>query len=489
MTFLLYRLVYLILDFSGSSKMAIKDSDKVSFGNKLAFGAGGAVDWLMTGLISRLFMPVFNLGFGIAPGNLSLILMFYRGWDAITDPIMGNISDNTRSKYGRRRPYIFLGAILTALVTPLLWRPNPEWGEFGMVIYITIIGLVAYTASTIWAMPYNSMMLEMTPDYDERTRLSAYKAIFCKLGVLCGGWVLPIAASSYFANKNGEADIVNGVQQITAALVVVVICLGLLPALFIKEKYYEKEASKQEKVPLIQGLKDSLKIKPLWVMVGFVVFQVFGSGLTSALGFYINTYYINEGVVKSAAFLEGIKETTAFATGLIAIPFWTWVCEKIDKKYSMMIIIASGFIGCGLNFLCLNPRYPYLQIVPAVFYASVVASMWLILPSMLADIVDYDELDSHMRREGLINAVFSWFLKLGMTCSVGLSGFILEWTGFDSKLGKTQDSSVLNNMVLAYIFLPVIFWSISLFLLYKYPLDRKKMSMIRTELEARRGTV
>jgi GPH family glycoside/pentoside/hexuronide:cation symporter len=220
-----------------------------------------------------------------------------------------------------------------------------------------------------------------------------------------------------------------------------------------------------------------------------VVFQVFGAGITGALGLYINFYLINRGALSDAAVIEGLKDTTGFLVGLAAVPFWTWVCEKLDKKWTMMIIISSGFIGCALNLVCLTPDHPYLQIVPAVFYASVTASLWLIIPSMLADMVDYDELHTGKRREGSINSVFSWFLKMGLTLSVGLSGFVLEWTGFDRGAGPIQPPEVLQRMLMYYILLPIAFWGIALLLVWRYPLKRARMLEIRRELEQRRGRV
>lgn len=469
---------------------AVPPEDHIPFKQKMAYSAGGAVDWFTSGTVGGLWMPVFNLGYGISPAKLGLVMVIFRIWDALSDPIIGNISDNTRTRWGRRRPYIFVGAILAAMVTPFMWRLSPAWSEMTMLAYITMIGLLLYTCTTIWAMSYNSLALEMTPNYDERTRLAAYRTIFTKFGVLVGGWILPFAASGWFADPaTGKPDLVNGIQHISIGLALVVVVLGTLPAIFVEERYYKKEASRQAKEPLLQGMRDSFKLQPLWMMIAIVCFQVFGNGLTGAIGFYINVFYINAGKLADAAFIEGLKGSIAFVVGMAAVPFWTWVCEKLDKKWTLMIILGSGFISLGLNLVCLNPLYPYLQIVPAVFYASVTASLWLILPSMLADIVDFDEIKTFRRREGNVNAVFSWFFKLFTTVSVGLSGFILTWTGFDASVGETQPDVVLKRMVTLYILLPAICWSVAVVLCWFYPLNRKRMSDIRAELEVRRGKV
>jgi GPH family glycoside/pentoside/hexuronide:cation symporter len=340
----------------------------------------------------------------------------------------------------------------------------------------------------MWAMPYYSLMLEMTPSYDERTRIAGVRSFFCQLSVLVGGWVLAIATSKHFADPvTGEPDIANGMRTVSIWLAALVTVLAVIPAFFVKERYYEKETKKQEKIPLIQGLKDTIANRPLMLLIGIVVFQVFGSGVVNTLGQYINTYYINGGELAKAFTLEGWKATAACLTGIVSIFFWTWVCERLDKKWALMIILACGFIGALLNIFCLTPEYPYLQLVPTVFSAGVIGALWLIVPSMQADAADYDESVTGKRREGSINSVFSWFLKLAFACAGGLSGFVLEWTGFDVAAGKVQPDGVLQNMLICFIVFPIVFWLLAIVMLWFYPLDRKRMDGIRVELENRRG--
>ena len=464
--------------------------DKVPFKQKASYALGSLVEAFAGGSLGPMFLPVFNLGYGISPGLLGIIGVIHRVWDAIYDPIIANVSDNTRTRWGRRRPYILIGAIATAIVTPLTWRLGAGWSETAMLVYIAFIGILGHACMSTWAMPYNSLMLEMTPNYDERTRVSAYRAIVGKFGALVGAWILPLCASKMFANPTtGEADLVRGMQTVSIWLSVGIVAFGILPALFVTERYYAKEASKQAKEPFFKGLRDSFQLKPLWMLISIVLFQVLGNALVGGMGFYLNVFFVNKGQLTDAAFIEGLKASVAFVTGLAAVPFWTWVSEKLDKKYTLMIIIASGLISSALQYLCLSPRYPYLQIIPAVFYASVVASIWLILPSMQADIVDYDELRTYRRREGNINAVFTWFFKLGVTLATGASGFILMWTGFEVKNGSNQAPEVLWLMLVLFITVPAFFWTVAVVILWFYPLDREKMAGIRAELEARRGKI
>ena len=205
------------------------------------------------------------------------------------------------------------------------------------------------------------------------------------------------------------------------------------------------------------------------------------------LGRYINIYYINKGELHSAFMLEGWKSSAMFLAGILSIPFWTWFCEKYDKKTALITIILAGFFGHSLNFFCLNPDYPYLQLIPAVFNSGIVGSIWLIVPSMKADVADYDELETGKRREGSINSVFSVLLHTSITVAVGMSGILLSLTGFDVALGGEQAEGVMDRMITIYICLPFLIWGLCLFFLKKYPIDRNRMTEIRNTLEERRG--
>lgn len=471
-------------------KTFIPPEDRVPFWRKVAYGAGGPLDWLTVGLATTmLWLPVFNIGYGIDPRPLGWLLVLYRIWDAVADPVMGNLSDNTRTRWGRRRPYVLIGAILTGILMPLMWRPPTQWGETGMIIYLAVLGLLVFTSFTVWAMPYYSLMLEMTPNYDERTRCAAVRAFFSQVSVLIGGWVLALAASKWFATADGEPDIANGMRTVSLWLAGLILILGILPALFVKERYYEKESKKQEKTSLWKGLKETASIKPFWFLIGIVLCQVVGMGIASKLGQYINFYYISGGDLGKGTMFEGWKATAGFLAGTFAVFFWTWVCERLDKKWALMIILASGFIGALLNLVCLTPEHPWLQLIPGVFFSGVIGALWMIIPSMTADVVDFDEIKTEKRREGSINSVFSLCMKIGMTTSALLSSYVLHWTGFKVDVGKVQPEEVIHTMLVWYIAMPIVFWGIAMLILWRWPLTRNAMADIRTQLEDRRGKI
>lgn len=498
----------------------IKPADRIPLFQKLMFSAGVNMDYVATGLMTGvLWMPFFNIGLGMEPVVLGGILMILRAWDAITDPLMGNISDNARTRWGRRRPFMFCGAILTALLYPLFWYLPEGLGDTGKAVYLTIVGMVFFVCFTTWSMPYYGLQLELTPNYDERTRLTAWMTFFGKLSSLAGSWVLAFAIlvgslvlgdPKAFAGKGdfiesllrgiqpwlatfagedaAEKPIVAGMRVCCWLIALGIVCFGLLPALFVKERFHETEANRHAPEPFWQSVRESLRCKPLWGLISISFFLVLGSASVGTLGQYVNFYYVNHGDLAKGAMIAGWKGTVVVIAGILSIPFFTWLGEKWDKRSVVLTMLVGSMVGHLLNYFLMTPDNPYLQIIPGVFESSAIAAVWLFLPSMKADVADWDEWHTTRRREGAINAFYSWFIKASLTCSMGLGGLVLQLTGFQTKLAE-QPQEVLDRMFWVYLLLPLVIWSAAVVSVWFYPLDRKSCAVLRTNLEARRGQV
>ncbi|MFA7343103.1 MAG: MFS transporter [Terrimicrobiaceae bacterium] len=466
----------------------INAADRIPLFQKVVFSSGVTLDYMVAGLItSTLWMPYFNIGLGISPALLGMVLMILRGWDAFVDPVVGNFSDNFRSRWGRRRPLVAVGAVLTAVVSLFIWRLPPGWGDAWKIGYLVAVGMVFYACYSCWSMPYYSLQLELTPNYDERTRLTAWMALFSKCSGLLGGWAMAVVTSSLFADPaTGKADILHGVRACSWGIAALILVAGLLPVFFVKERYYESEARQQARDPFWQSIRESGSCKPLWMLIGISFFLLLGSTSVGTLNQYLNIYYVNGGRIAEASVVLGWISSITFITGMLAIPLWTWLGEKLDKKTVVGILLAGSMLGHLLNVFCQRPGMPYLQLIPSFFLSMTASALWLFFPSMKADIADYDELQSSRRREGSLNAFYSWFIKAALTAAAGISGLMIQWSGFSATAAE-QPMNVLLRMKWIYVCMPILMWSGAIFFIWKYPLDRKRMAEIRADLELRRG--
>lgn len=468
----------------------IPEADRIPFNQKLAFAVGACTPFLAVDLtISAFWMPFFNIGLGISPLSLSAVLVVLRVWEAFGDPLVGNLSDNMRTRWGRRRPFMVGGAIFMAVFYLLLWHPPEGHNENVTLAYLCVIGLLFSTSCTFWNMPFYAMQMELTPNYDERTRLMAWTALFGKISGLLGGWAMAFVTGSWFINSaTGKPDLVQGMQFFCWIVAGLILVFGLLPPLIGRERFYDKEVVRQTRDPFWASLKESFRNKPLWLLIGSSFFILLGTISVSSLGQYLNIYLVNEGDIAMASIVTGWKSTVLVATGIACIPLWTWLAEKFDKRSIVIAMVALSLFGHFSYLLCLRPDMPYLQLIPAVFEVGAVSAIWIFLPSMKADVADYDEARTNRRREGALNAFFSWFIKVASTLALGLGGGVLQITGFDARI-QAQQPEVLQRMLLIFVILPLLLWPITLMFLWWYPLTRTRMAEIRRQLEVRRGKI
>ena len=465
------------------------EADQVPFHHMLVYGAGAFVNNLLAGSIGAM-MIILNLGLGMNPALVGLLGALPRLFDALTDPLMGYISDNTKSRWGRRRPYIFVGAIFVGVVFMLLWQLPRGQSENFYFWFFLIGSIVFYLAYTIFATPWVALGYEMTPDYNERTRLMGVQNFIGQLAYFIPPWLLLIMQHDKLFD-----DMVHGASGVAIMIGVFVIAVGILPAIFLRERLapqVDGDASTEPRkstlaaigenvVSFAKGFGAALSFVPFLKLcvATFLVFN--GFILISAFSTYVTIYYVFDGdTVKGAEYAAYAGTVGTFSTFLV-IAFVTWLGTKIGKRKAFAVSTVVSMFGYGLKWFCYNPDHPLLVILPAPLIAFGLGGLFTLMPSMMADVVDYDELKSGERREGMYGSIYWWVVKLGMTAALAGGGILLNATGFDVALGGDQTEQTIFLLRLFDAFVPVLASGFAIWAVATYGITQDRAREIRDE--------
>ena len=463
--------------------------DRIPFHLKLVYGLGALVNNLLAAAIGGMVI-VLNLGLGMNPALVGLLGALPRLTDAITDPLMGYISDNTRSRWGRRRPYMFVGAIAVGIIFALLWQLPADKSESFYFWYFLAGSLIFYLAYTVFATPWVALGYELTPDYHERTRLMGVQNFIGQIPYMIAPYFLAIMYSDRLFD-----NVVDGAGGLALIIAAVVIAIGILPAIFLRERFTADPTETQLRkhtffdsiLDFISGFVTTLKFKPFLKLCAatFLVFN--GFILIASFQSYVIIYYIFGGDTDTGATFVGHSGLLGAISTLFVIVFVTWLSTKIGKRRAFFVTTGVSMVGYALKWFCYNPDVPWLLLLPAPFMAFGLGGLFTLMPSMIADVVDMDELKTHERREGMYGSIFWWVVKLGMAVAIAGGGILLNTTGFDVALGGNQAEETIVLMRLFDAFVPCIASGLAIWAIASFSITEEKAHEVRLKLERRRG--
>ncbi len=685
--------------------------DRISFAHKVVYGIGGFVNNLLASAIGGMAI-ILTLALGVSPALVGLLGLFPRIFDAITDPLVGFISDNTKSRWGRRRPFIFVGAIFTGIIFALLWQiPAPaqfrlklvdygadgiysgvhaiqeetdavgvaqaipgrmgsaqrmddvehevtitpptlvtgEWvgidvplADFDQLatrdhlaqilisgdlenVYVDnvylyradddpqvppasapadvegatapttaaptpslpadnvisffsdaydnvpvqyfstdwdrsdvedavaagdpvkryynlrfagidfgettvdasemthvhldiwtpdetpegrsdmyyfwhfLIGsLIFFLGYTVFATPWVALGYELTPDYNERTRLMGVQNFISNFAFIVAPWFLVIMTNpDWFRNQ------IDGAKFLALMVCIATIVLGILPALLLRERAAPRQVAAaaapkgrsfgENVTEFLSGLLKTVKSRP-FLLLCLATFLIFNSFIMiSSFQIFVFIYHISEGSQVDGAWLAGIVGTVGIVAGFGAIVLVTWMGTKIGKRRAFFVSTAISMLGYALKWFCYRPEYPMLALVPAPFLAFGLSGLFTLMGSMIADVVDLDELQNmdskgrSQRREGMFGSIYWWVVKVGQAVALGLGGVLLVATGFDIDLGANQTAETLLQMRAFDAFIPLLASGVAIYAIAKFPITEEMARRTREELERRRA--
>ena len=422
-----------------AASSASKPKRYVGFGETVAYGLGGIATDLPGRMIGSFVNPFFNILLGMNPAMLSTVLGLARVWDAFTDPAMGYISDNCQHRWGRRKPFIIIGAIIAALIFPIIWFVPQGWGDWGMFWWLLVGVLMFQLAHTVMGVPYGALGLELTPDYHEKTRVFAFQDFFSAgLGFLTL-WFFAISQASIFSGP------VEGGRVLAILVAVCILVFGLIAGIFPKERY-QAAARKEEKASFRDGLKAAIQSRPYLTLLMTRIVSFFGMSMVASLGMYLKIYFIFGGDTVKGAVWGGISGTAGGIGIMVSIVFFSWLSTRVGKRHAVLIAMGIVVFGDIAKWFAYLPGVSPVWMPVVAVLISPAGAVGTLVSSMLSDVSDYDEYLNGQRREGLFASFWAWVNKVGSSITTIGFGYVLVWIGFDAGLGANQSESTLYLM-------------------------------------------
>jgi GPH family glycoside/pentoside/hexuronide:cation symporter len=423
-------------------------NDHLSFGQLAAYSAGGIIPVALFNIAGQLVGLMGNISLGLSAFWLGLILIIPRLWDAFSDPIVGHISDNTRSRWGRRRPFLLIGGIAVAVFFVVMWWiprgetvhawfPSDAGFQRFQLAYILLSLLLFFTATTVFEIPHGALGMEMTTDPHERTRLFSGKSFIGNLFAMSTPWLFALANMEVFRGPGGnEAD---GMRYVALLIAALIIPLSFWWTAKLREPRFVRVV-KQEKTHFWTDIKIVGTNKNFIYLVMTIFTLAMGFNFVNLLGSYIPIFYVFGGDKIAGARLLGINGTVWAITGVLAVFPLNWISPRLGKRNTLIIAMVLMCIAQLSKIVCYNPAHPYLVLIPTILLSAGMLFFFTLGSSMVGDICDEDELKTGHRSEGSYYSIYWWFIKLGTALASFVAGILITLTLFDEQQVTKVDS-------------------------------------------------
>ena len=458
---------------------------------------------------TRIFYGIGSIAEGVKETAFNVFLLFYYNnvlglpgtWvgaaiflalciDAFTDPLMGVISDNTRSRLGRRHPYMYLAVLPVALSFALLFAPPDDLSHPALFCWLLGFSVLLRVSLTLYAVPSNAMAAEMTADYDERTEIIGIRFLF---GWLAGLGAAVVGFTAFFNEGPGGVD---GRMQASAYAEFALYCAIFAGLAILLCAWGTRDVARLN--PHAPDARRSLRadFAVVWANRSFralIISAIFSSsawGYINAVGYYVNTYFWGLDGDQLGILTLGMVISVIIAASVSPMLGKVW-----DKKRSAMALalfaVLFGPLPIGLRLLGWFPENGTRDLVTALFFFTIILtaaliSINIITASMIADLTDQGEADSGRRLEGAFTSLIVFSVKASSGVGALLAGVTLDLIAFPRQQPELAEQSA-QTLATAYAPAIMVLYAVSLYFLNRYQLTRRQHSQILATLAQQRG--
>jgi GPH family glycoside/pentoside/hexuronide:cation symporter len=449
--------------------MATASQDRLPWYTKLLYGSADFGFAFVDSCVAVLFAIFMTDIVGLPAKMAALAIFIGKSWDYINDPLIGYICDRTRTRWGRRRPYLLFGMVPFGLAFLMMWWIPPFTNQWALTAYYAAAFFFFDTMVTVVTMPYFALTPELTQDYDERTSLTSYRMAFSLLGGLVA-FVVPLAIIGETIPENADRAFMMGMIFAVAAS---------LPMLLTFFGTREKEEYIAQKPPsLRESLQAARKNRPFVFAMGIFLFTWTAMAIIENQLFYFLEYHM--GMEEEAPIIAGV----VFVTAMIVLPFWAWASQKTDKRKSY--IFGMLFLAVVMITLIFIP--PSLGLTVVIILAALagvgVSAIHVLTWAMIPDAIEVDELETGARHEGMFYALVTLFRKVAVSIALPLVLLLLDASHFIPN-SANQPPEAVNAIRFMMGPLPSLFLLGGIAFAIFYPLSREAHQETRKKILAR----
>ncbi|MEW6288121.1 MAG: MFS transporter [Chloroflexota bacterium] len=465
-------------------------NQRLPFWLKVLYGSG---DWGISsiGMMRSIFYAIYLTDVvGLEPRLASFGALAGIVWDAVNDPIIGILSDRLHTRWGRRRPFLLWFAIPFGMSFIMLWSA-PDWdSQTALLIYVTLAFMLSDTLTTLVSVPFLSLTPELAPDYDERTTLTSFRSVFQLLGAL--SMVIAAPAIVDMVLRSG------GTQQQGFMLVGAIFgSIGAIPLFLLGLLVRETSTPEQQQsLPFRQTLREAWKNIPFRYAVGIHMLNWSAVDMVAVTFPYFLLYWVAQGNMLASIRLFGFDlayESAFFgilmSVCILFVPFWLWV-SKVRNKREAYMLGMSLWVVVELMMFAVQPGQTDILLLIAALAGVGVSAAYVLPDAIFADVIEWDELRTRRRQEGIFYGIRTLIRKLTGALVIFVTLQLLGWSGYvsppDGAVQFTQSDAALRTIRLLVSPLGAAMLSGAILLAWLFPLSREKHGRIQRLLEQRR---
>lgn len=464
-------------------------SNGLTFFNKFFFGMGEISQTTGKTALGVIFMIYLTDVVGLAPALAGSVFMIGRAWDGFSDPMMGFITDRTRTRWGRRRPFFIIAALPLALVFYFMFFPMALSSDLQKMVVYTSLYVLFMTCVTVYGVPYITMMTELTDDYSERTSLSNFRMFFSLTAGLFAVVVPEMIAKSYVPKElkkavkagleSGDAMVPYLQEGYSMAGMIIALMLLVFPIiLFATSKERYMNAPKTNRLEVFSEFKQLVKNRPFLLLL--VIYVGSFAAINVIEGFVL--YYIKYWIQDNSVF--EILMVTVVLCSVFSLPLWTMMTKKIGKRNTTLFGLTFWAVT-QFGWMLIDGNTPHLIIyltgaIIGLGYGAAHTMPWAIFP----DVMDFDELETGKRREGIYAGLMMLTMKTGNALAMFLIGLSLTAVGYIAN--QPQTGFALQAMRGIMTFGPFVFIIPALIATWFFPITPQRYKEIWLELTRKR---